>query len=95
MTSAEFLNVVEKTLENRGENYGGVENNFSLISDFWNSYLWNVGEKRSKLNATDVANMMILLKIARTCTANENVLDNYIDICGYGACGGSIISKVK
>ena len=93
MRSKEILEVVERTLNKRGEKYGGVENNFSLIADFWNSYLENVGEKRGKLNAYDVANMMILLKIARTCTADGNILDNFIDICGYGVCGCSLISE--
>lgn len=89
MTNKEFLNVVENTLKNRGENYGGVENNFALIAEFWNCYLKNVRE----LNAVDVANMMILLKIARLCTAEEIYIDGYLDICGYAVCGGLLLEN--
>lgn len=66
----------------REEDYGSPEDNFQLIADLWELYL------DTPLDATDVANMMILLKVARN--AGGSKLDNWIDIAGYAACGGEI-----
>jgi hypothetical protein len=40
----------------------------------------------------DVANLMSLLKIARTQAGNFN-LDDYVDACGYLAISGEIANK--
>lgn len=66
----------------REEDYGSPENNFQLIARFWELYLGTA------VDVTDVANMMILLKVARN--AGGSKLDNWIDIAGYAACGGEI-----
>ena len=66
----------------REEDYGSPEDNFQVIAEFWGLYL------DTTINAADVANMMILLKVARNATGTK--LDNWIDICGYAACGGEI-----
>lgn len=63
----------------RESQYGKPENNFKLISYLWSDY---VGED---ITPQDVANMMILLKIARAKAGNFKN-DNYIDIAGYSAC---------
>jgi len=66
--------------------YGKPEDCFSIIAKMWTVYL-GIG-----VTAEDVANMMILLKVAR----NSNGVyksDNWIDICGYAALGGEIQSK--
>lgn len=37
-----------------------------------------------KLNAKDVAHMMMLFKLAR-CSGQESKRDNYVDLCGYAS----------
>lgn len=72
--------------KDRNEQYGSPEDNFNKIAELWTDYL-DYG-----LTATDVAIMMIILKIARINTG-EHKDDNYIDIAGYAACGMEISRK--
>lgn len=63
----------------RSDQYGDVEDSFCNIARLWSAYL------HESINSRDVANMMILLKIARN---NQNIhRDNWVDIAGYAACG--------
>jgi hypothetical protein len=48
--------------------------------------------KTFNVDATDVAVMMNLLKVARI-KSNPKHPDNWIDACGYMACGGEIVGK--
>jgi len=63
--------------------YGTPEDNFTRIAQFWTAYTG------VPLYAEDVANMMILLKVARA-SSGVYCEDNYVDIAGYAACGGEI-----
>ncbi len=63
--------------------YGKPENSFGVISQLWTAYLGK------EINCADVANMMILLKIARNSSGVYKE-DNWVDICGYAALGGEI-----
>ena len=92
MTRAEILDEAKNIVTGfRETSYGKVENNFSLIAELWTDYI----NKRFSLygaqyiSAVDVANMMILLKVARNATGRGKD-DNYIDIAGYAACGGEL-----
>lgn len=67
----------------RRERYGEPENVFSTIAIMWSDYC------NQEITALDVANMMMLLKIARS-KGNPEYQDNYIDIAGYAACAGEI-----
>jgi len=60
--------------------YGSPYDNMSQTSGLWNAYL---GQKlNGPLTASDVAQMMALLKIARTLVSPSR-LDNYIDAAAY------------
>lgn len=74
-----------KTIINgeRQGTYGNAEDNFASIAAFWSTYL------NTPIDSTDVANMMILMKVARNSSGVYKD-DNYIDICGYAALGGGI-----
>ena len=63
--------------------YGNAEDHFASIAAFWSTYL------NTPIDSTDVANMMILMKVARNSSGVYKD-DNYIDICGYAALGGEI-----
>lgn len=66
----------------RQEQYGDIEDCFEIIADLWTGYLDTGVTKR------DVANMMILLKVARNKNCSHR--DNWVDIAGYAACGAEI-----
>ena len=81
MTRKECLDkAAECVLKDRQNQYGGVEDNFRTIANFWSVY---VGKK---LSPADVAAMMALLKIARA-RSNPGHGDSWIDLAGYAACG--------
>lgn len=63
----------------REKDYGTPEDNFQFIADQWAAYL------NYPINRQDVANMMILLKIARAKTGTGTD-DCFIDMAGYAAC---------
>lgn len=71
----------------RDEQYGKPENNFLRIARLWEAYL------QHPVGAVDVANMMILFKVARVKGGNligSDTCDSWVDIAGYAACGGEI-----
>jgi hypothetical protein len=67
-------------LRDRNNSYGGPEDSFGVIANFWSVYLGR------KVYPHDVAMMMSLLKIARI-KANKSYADGYVDLAGYAACG--------
>lgn len=67
----------------RNNQYGSPEESFSTIARLWNVYLNNCRNGRDFITKTDVAMMMILLKVART--NGEPTKDSLVDIAGYAA----------
>lgn len=89
MTRSELLDKAKETVcKDRVTQYGKPEKSFSFIAQLWESYLNEKGADCS-LVAEDVANMMILLKVARE--AHSPKVDNFIDIAGYAACGNEVM----
>ena len=74
--------------KDRDAQHGNMEDNFEMIAELWEIYLG------VEVYSADVAAMMTLLKIARS-RSNPMNLDNWIDSCGYMACGGEIISRLE
>lgn len=70
-------------LKDRNETHGDPEDNFGRIAELWTAY------KRVTFNATDVAAMMALMKVARIAQSPEH-RDSWIDLAGYAACGAGI-----
>tara|TARA_R110000796_G_scaffold149430_2_gene266251 strand:- start:584 stop:874 length:291 start_codon:yes stop_codon:yes gene_type:complete len=68
----------------RAKDYGDAYLNHMRIADFWNNYL----DRKIELTPTDVATMMVLLKVARLI--NEYKEDSFVDICGYAALAGEM-----
>lgn len=92
MTRKDILAAALKCVNgDRQESYGTPENSFVTIANLWNAYLEAKRKPCSTLylSATDVAAMMVLLKIARISSGNYKS-DNWIDLAGYAACGGEI-----
>jgi len=76
----------EYVTKDRAADHGNMEDNFSTIGKYWSVHLG------VDVSATDVAVMMNLLKAARI-KSNPTHPDNWVDACGYMACGGEIVSK--
>ena len=86
-TRADILDTAKQYVTKQRENeHGEMEANFTMIGDLWGTYL------ERKINTSDVAVMMTLLKIARI-KSNPSSGDNWIDSCGYMACGGELSAK--
>ena len=76
--------VLETALElvtgDRASAHGSIQENQENIARLWNGYMYNKGE----LTASDVANMMELMKVARRKAGAFN-MDDYVDAAGYAA----------
>ena len=89
-TKRDILDLSIKAVGDRGLNYGKPEDNFDRIARLWNAHLLNAGANLTwMLNATDVALMCALLKVARLEHQPDH-LDSWVDLAGYAACGGEI-----
>jgi hypothetical protein len=77
----------EYVTKDRAAEHGDMEDNFLTIAAYWNTHLGI-----HSIGPQDVAVMMALLKLARI-KQNEGHLDNWVDACGYMACGGEIVGK--
>lgn len=67
----------------RQDQYGSPEDTFGLIAGLWSEYL-GVG-----IDKAEVADMMILLKIARE-KGGRGKRDNMVDLVGYAALGAAM-----
>lgn len=84
MNRNDILDTSKKIINGeRQGTYGNAENSFAVIAGFWSVYL------HKPISPADVANMMILMKVARNSSGVYKE-DNWIDICGYAALGGEI-----
>lgn len=89
VTRASILDTAkEYVTKDRAATHGDAEDNFQRIADLWNAWL----QPEAAVTAVDVAVMMTLLKIARI-GSNEGNADNWIDGCGYLACGAEIAAR--
>lgn len=73
------LATAEKLINhNRAEEYGAADISFHRIAMLWSAYTGHT------INKADVANMMVLLKVARA-KASPQKQDSYDDMAGYAA----------
>ena len=93
MNTTEILQKTEKLVNgDRDKTHGNKIINHENIARLWSSYLQNKTQLNIVLSPEDVAQLMTLLKIARS-QAGEHNIDDYIDGCGYQAIAGHIASK--
>lgn len=78
-----------EAVEQRDENHGEPQSNFSTIAGLWNMYLTN---KALPLKSHEVAEMMVLLKVARSVNGSPD-FDHYVDMCGYATLGAYLSGK--
>ena len=87
---------IEIVTKDRQNTYGEPENNFDiaaqLIGAYVNAACINGTDYDFCITEEDVAAMMILMKVARISSDKQH-LDSWLDVIGYGACGGEIATK--
>jgi len=89
MDRSEVLDIASRIVTvDRAADHGDMEDNFTLIARYWSFHLG------MNIEAHDVPVMMTLLKLARI-KSNPRHEDNWIDGCGYLACGGEIVTNKK
>lgn len=87
MTREELLDQCKEIVtKHRQSHYGTPEDNFGRIARYWSIYLG------FDLDPSDVAMLMILLKLARGQHKATNE-DTWIDIAGYAACGVEVATN--
>ena len=95
MTRSEVLSKADSYVNgDREQDYGSPESNFQTIADLWAVYLQGCGVAIDFLEPHDVAAMLALLKIARIASGHAKA-DNWVDLAGYAACGGEIVTVDK
>lgn len=90
----QILRDAEELINNsREEAYGDPNDNMRNIANYWNQYLENRGliAEIGCVTPSDVCNMMILLKVARS--AHSTMRDTSVDIAGYAALSAEVSSK--
>jgi len=93
MNTIEILKKAEKLVsESRHEKHGDKTINHENIARLWTGYLQNKFKLAFIILPEDVANLMTLLKIARTQAGQFNI-DDLVDACGYAAISGEIAEK--
>ncbi len=93
MNTTEILQKTEKLVnDSRAKTQGDKIKNHENIARLWSSYLQNKTQLNIVLSPEDVAQLMTLLKIARS-QAGEHNIDDYIDGVGYQAIAGEIANK--
>ncbi len=81
-------------LGDRNNAHGAPEDNFRQTAAIWNVHLKGRGllADDKELTPSDVAALMIGLKLARLVTSIDKA-DTWIDIAGYAACGAEVSTK--
>ena len=78
----------------RAAQHGDFVENFEAIARLWSAYLSFRKGGEGPLRPVDVAQMMVLLKIARTQSGEHNA-DDYRDAIGYAAIAAGCTCHVE
>lgn len=69
----------------RNADYGSPVEDFGTQAEMFSAYLSRTNGQRVSVTPSDIAALMILVKLARQ--AHRPKADNWIDAAGYAACG--------
>jgi hypothetical protein len=76
----------------RNSTYGEPEDNFRSIARLWMGYMFTRYGIELDIATYDVANLMILMKMARAANDPTGNMDNYVDTVGYAACAAECVA---
>lgn len=82
---AMLYHTAELVTGDRNATYGSPTQNFTDTAAFWTLQLKHKLKDDAQIDASDVAKLMISLKLCRMIAASKD--DNWIDIAGYAGCG--------
>lgn len=77
----------------RNEDYGPPAEDFQTQAEMFSAYLSRTNGVRVEVTASDIAALMILVKIARQ--AHRPKRDNWVDAAGYAACGSECDEQLE
>jgi Domain of unknown function (DUF6378) len=75
----------------RQTDYGTPQENFKRIADFVNILIKKNLETNTPVSPRQTADLMVLLKVARTI--NSPTRDSYVDIAGYAGIAGELAAE--
>jgi len=73
----------------RAAKHGDKSRTHGCIAALWTVYLQSRRDRSAPLSPSDVARMMVLLKLARSENGEHNT-DDYVDMAGYAAIAGEL-----
>jgi hypothetical protein len=92
-TAADTLRIAaEAVCGERNQSYGSPADDFRTQGEMFSSYLSRTNGAKVVVTASDIAALMILVKVARQ--AHRPKPDNWIDAAGYAACGAQCDSEI-
>lgn len=75
--------------------YGPPVDDFGMTARFWSNWLnRRYPHLDAQLTATDVAAMMLMLKLTRLSHSPEHY-DSWVDAAGYAACGWDVVTSLQ
>jgi hypothetical protein len=79
------LKVALEQVSTKDRTHGDTEPSFRMIAELWSVYVFHTNTVRPEITVSphDVAQMMVLLKVARSVYGHS--ADNYVDEGGYAA----------
>lgn len=92
MTKSEFLDEVKRIVAEREGQHGKPAETFKAIAAAWSVYLTAIVGVPVMLREEDVAMMMVELKVQRFAGGQGTHMDTLLDIAGYAACAGELVS---
>ena len=83
--AASTLTAAHEQVSSKADHHGDTEASFTMLAEMWSVYIKHVAVVRgwTEVGASDVAQMMVLLKMVRSVYGHGD--DNYIDAAGYSA----------
>lgn len=81
----------EAVCRDRQNSYGDAEDNFQDIADILNVLFDHKLELDQGFASQDVATICAVIKLSRIKSSPDHI-DNWVDLAGYAACGGGIMS---
>ena len=93
MKKIEFLDEVKDIVTEREGQHGKPAKTYGVIAELWSIYLSEKTGIPVKIDAADVAMMQIQAKVGRFISGQSDHMDTVLDIAGYAACAGEIVSE--
>ncbi|MGH2342577.1 DUF6378 domain-containing protein [Segnochrobactraceae bacterium EtOH-i3] len=84
---AALLAEAAETIQQREGAHGDKGKTFRMIAAMWSAYLG------AEVSPADVAQMMVLLKVARARCGDRAHRDHYVDQAGYVACTADLLPE--